>query len=192
MENTPYETIKELIQQRRAVFPASYIQKEIPKALLMDLLDCANTAPTHKLTQPWRFVVFREAGLTRLGNQLAEIYKSHTPAEQFLQKKYEKTRDKVVQSDAVIALVVSYSGAVPRWEELAATACAVQNLWLAASAAGIGSYWSSPGAINHIGEFLELADHEECIGFFYMGYHETPPREASRTPIAEKIRWEED
>src|SRR5690606_2575680 len=105
---------------------------------------------------------------------------------------YENTREKVVQSGAVIALVVSYSGAVPQWEELAATACAVQNLWLAASAAGIGGYWSSPGTIKQIGDFLNLGDHEECIGFFYMGYHETAPRETGRIPITEKIRWEED
>lgn len=190
MQNTPYETIKQVILERRAIYPASYIQKEIPKAVLTDLLACANSAPTHKLTQPWRFVVFRGAGLVRLGDELAELYKAHTP--QFLQKKYESTREKVAQSGAVIALIVSYSGAVPQWEELAATACAVQNLWLAASAAGIGGYWSSPGTIKYLGDFLDLGDHEECIGFFYMGYHETTPRETARTPIADKVRWEED
>lgn len=90
-----------------------------------------------------------------------------------------------------MAIVVSYSGAVPQWEEVAATACAVQNLWLAASAAGIGGYWSSPGTIKHIGDFLGLAGNEECLGFFYMGYHDEPPRAANRRPIAEKVQWEE-
>ena len=89
------------------------------------------------------------------------------------------------------AIVTSYSGVVPRWEEVAATACAVQNLWLAASAAGIGGYWSSPGTIKHMGDFLGLSTNEECLGFFYMGYHDEPQRTANRSPLAEKVRWEE-
>lgn len=191
MPHATYESIKQVIQQRRAIFPPSYLQKDIPKSLLTDLLDCANCAPTHKLTQPWRFVVFREKGLAKLGDELAEQYKTHTAPAQFLPKKYENTRQKVLQSGAVIAIVVSYSGAVPQWEEQAATACAVQNLWLAASAAGIGGYWSSPGTLKHLGDFLGLAPNEECLGFFYMGYHEEPPRTGNRHPIDEKIRWEE-
>jgi len=191
MQNTDYESLKQVIKQRRAIFPPSYLQKDIPKSLIIELLDCANMAPTHKLTQPWWFVVFKENGLVKLGDQLAELYKTHTPSQQFLQKKYENTREKVQQSGAVIAIVVSYSGGLPQWEELAATACAVQNLWLAASAAGIGGYWSSPGTVRHMRDFLGLGAHEECLGFFYMGFHNESPREASRTPILEKIRWEE-
>ncbi len=191
MPKTHFETIRQVINHRRAIFPPSYTRQIIPKELLTDLLDCANTAPTHKLTQPWRFVVFRKQGLTRLADQLASLYKAHTPAEQFLQKKLESTRDKVLRSGAVVAIVVSYSGAVPQWEELAATACAVQNLWLAASAAGIGGYWSTPGTIKHIGDFLQLTNNQECLGFFYMGYHEEPPRKTNRHALAEKVRWEE-
>lgn len=187
-----FEAITQIIKHRRAVFPPSYITKEIPKELLITLLDCANTAPTHKLTQPWRFTVFRSSGLARLGNELAEVYKAHTPAEQFLEKKYESTREKVLKSGAVVAIIVSYSGAVPQWEELAATACAVENLWLAASAAGLGGYWSSPGTVKYMDEFLRLAGNEECLGFFYMGYHDEPVRGAIRNPITAKIRWEED
>lgn len=180
-----------MIKSRRSVFPPSYTGREITKPVLTELLSCANAAPTHKLTQPWRFIVFREQGLTRLGDQLASLYQSHTPEAQFLQKKYDNTKEKVLRSGAVIAIVVSYSGTVPQWEELAATACAVQNLWLASAAAGIGGYWSSPGTIKHLGEFLGLESHEECLGFFYMGYHDEAPREGNRRPVGEKISWEE-
>ena len=189
--SSDFEAIKKIINYRRSVFPPSYTDQVISTELLIELLDCANAAPTHKLTQPWRFVVFRENGLARLADRLAALYKAHTPAEQFLQKKQENTRKKVLQSGAVIAIVVSYSGAVPQWEEIAATACAVQNLWLGASAAGIGGYWSSPGTVKHLGEFLNVAEHEECLGFFYMGYHDEPPRKANRQPVTEKIRWED-
>ena len=191
MPSTPFETIKDIINHRRAVFPASYSTREISKETLTELLSCADAAPTHKRTQPWRFVVFRGQGLQRLADQLADLYQAHTPPEQFLQKKMDSTREKVLQSGAVIAIVTAYSGAVPQWEELAATACAVQNLWLAASAAGIGGYWSSPGSIKHIGDFIGLEANEECIGYFYMGYHDEPPRTPTRAPLDGKVRWEE-
>src|SRR5690554_3776635 len=191
MPSKNFETISRLIKSRRAIFPPSYIEREITKNTLSELLACANAAPTHKLTQPWRFVVFRQGGLERLADQLASLYRAHTPEAQFLQKKYDNTREKVLKSGAVIAIVVSYSGEVPQWEEQAATACAVQNLWLASSAAGIGGYWSSPGTIKHIGDFLGLDTHEACLGFFYMGYHDEAPREGNRRPVEDKINWEE-
>lgn len=191
MTEANFESIAQLIKYRRSVFPPNYISREIPKTLLTELLECANAAPTHKLTQPWRFVVFHNNGLPRLAAQLSSLYKQNTPDAQFLEKKYENTREKVLQSGAVIAIIVSYSGAVPPWEEIAATACAVQNLWLAAASAGIGGYWSSPGTIKQMTEFLSLDGNEECLGFFYMGYHEESPRLGNRKPITEKIRWEE-
>lgn len=191
MSSTTFDLVAKVVRLRRSVFPVSYYQREIPKTVLLELLDCANAAPTHKLTQPWRFVIFRGNGLIRLADELARLYKVHTPAAQFLEKKFEQTREKVLQSGAVVAIVVAYSGAVPRWEELAATACAVQNLWLTASSAGIGGYWSTPATTEHLGSFLKLADNETCIGLFYMGYHGEPEREPNRTPITEKIRWEE-
>ncbi len=190
MSTTNFEAIQHLINYRRSIFPASYTNREITKDTLIDLLACANAAPTHKLTQPWRFTVFQGTGLQRLADQLAERYRENTPPDQFLQKKYDTTREKVLQSAAVIAINIRYSGDVPEWEELAATACAVQNLWLAASAAGIGGYWSSPGSIKQLGDFLKLSPQEACLGFFYMGYHEEPLREAKREPVLEKIRWE--
>lgn len=184
-------SLQELIKNRRSIFPDSYTDRELSKETLLQLLECANTAPTHKLTQPWRFTVFRGDALIRLADKLASLYQENTPAALFLQKKYEATRRNVLRSAAVIAINIHYSGEVPKWEELAATACAVQNLWLAASAEGIGGYWSSPGSIKHMADFLALADGEECLGFFYMGYHAEPQRGANRTPVAEKIRWEE-
>ncbi len=192
MSITDFEKIKHIIKTRRAVFPPHYTNREITKETLVDLLECANAAPTHKLTQPWRFSIFRGMGLPRLADKLAELYQKNTPPTLFLQKKYEVTREKVLQSGAVIAICVHYSGDVPEWEELAATACAVQNLWLASAAAGIGGYWSSPATAKQLGDFLGLAGSEECLGLFYMGYHHEPLRDAIRKPISERIRWEEE
>ncbi|WP_028296407.1 nitroreductase family protein [Olivibacter sitiensis] len=188
-EDTTAETVIHNIKYRRSIFPASYSDQEISKDTLITLLECANDAPTHKRTEPWRFTVFRKQGLVRLAEKLAEIYKDSVDNELFVQKKYDVTYEKVTQSSAVLAIVVNYSGKVPEWEELAAVSCAVQNIWLAAAAKGIGSYWSSPSSATQLSEFLNLKENQQCLGLFYMGYHSEAERESVRTPISEKITW---
>src|SRR3546814_18614756 len=121
------------------------------------MLANATFAPSHKLTQPWKFRVFRKKGLERLAGELSRLYQENTPADRFLTTKYEATRNKVLQSDSVIAIVLKAPPEkLPEWEELASVACAVQDMWLTATAPGLGAYWSSPGSISHLGAFLEL------------------------------------
>ena len=179
----------QLIKTRRSVFPISYINKPIEKETLVEILECADQAPNHKLTQPWRFKVFTGQGLVKLANELVKQYKQITPKETFLQKKSDSISEKILQSSAVMAICLQESGKVPKWEEIAGVASAVQNMSLAASALGIGSYGSSPPMINEVGSFLQLKENESCIGFFYMGYHEEVPRLGSRSPLEEKVTW---
>lgn len=183
------EILAEIIKSRRSIFPESFIEKEIPNEIIEQILESANYAPTHKLTQPWRFTVLTGNAKTRLGQELGEIYKAQVPAEKFLQKKIDSFADKTSKSAVVIAINMALSGALPEWEELAATACAVQNVALTAESLNVGGYWSSPPLIDHLGPFLHLQPNEKCIGLFYMGYHDAEARDARRTPMADKITW---
>lgn len=182
-------TIDEIIRNRRAVFPAQYIDKDIPESEIQQILENANWAPTHKKTQPWRFKVYRGASLDRLGDFLAEWYKINTPQEKFKEIKYKKTRKKAVQSACVIAICMKPDSSLPEWEELAATACAVQNMWLTCTAKKIGSYWSSPKSIHDFGDFQPLEEGERCIGYFYMGYYDEILTSGTRNPVAERVVW---
>jgi nitroreductase len=185
-----YEVLTKIIKQRRSVFPASYIKKPIPTEQIQQILENANYAPTHKLTEPWRFVVITNEARYKLGAELGRIYKETVPAEKFLQKKYDSFAEKTAQAACVLAVNIQFHpDQLPAWEEIAATACAVQNIALTAESLNIGAYWSSPPLIDGLGEFLGLAENEKCYGLFYMGYHEEQPRNAKRSPIAEKIKW---
>ncbi len=179
------------IKYRRSVFQVNYTEQEISKEDLLTILEAANAAPTHKRTQPWRFVIFRNEGLQRLGKELGRIYKEVTPSEKYSEVNEQNMVKKATMSKAAMAIIVNYTGELPEWEELAATACAVQNMWLAAYSLNIGAYWATPGLINHLGSFLQLADNQKCIGLFYLGHHSTEEREPVRSSIEEKIRWEE-
>lgn len=189
--STPIEILNSIIKERRSVFPASYIPKEIPKHVIEQILENANYAPTHKLTQPWRFVVLRNEAKTRLGFTLGKLYKENIPADKFLQKKLDSFSVKTAQAACIIAINMKVSGKIPEWEELAAVSCAVQNMALTAQALNVGAYWSSPPLIDHLSDFLSLDNDEKCIGLFYMGYHNETSADANRTPIEDKVIWME-
>ncbi len=190
--STIYEIVSKVIKERRSIFPASYIKKEISVEVINQILETANYAPTHKLTEPWRFVVIRKGGLARLGEELGRLYKALVSPQQFLQKKYDSFAEKTSQADCIIAINMQVSGKIPEWEELAAVACAVQNMALTAESLKVGAYWSSPPLIDDLGDFLKLKENEKCIGLFYMGYHNEKPWEPNRGSIAEKVSWVEE
>lgn len=183
--------VLDAIHFRRTVNQNSFTTEEVSREDILTILEAANAAPTHKRTQPWRYVIFRKEGLERLGTELARIYKSITPAEKYTEVTEQNMAKKATMSNVAIAIVVNHTGDVPEWEELAATACSVENLWLAAHSLNIGGYWATPGLINHLDGFLNLEENQKCIGIFYLGHHNADAREPVRTPIEDKIRWEE-
>lgn len=190
--STKAETLSEIIKNRRSIFPESYTQEEIPTNIIEQILESANYAPTHKLTQPWRFTVLRNGAKTKLGEELGRIYKEIVPAEKFLQKKYDSFGQKTSQANVIIAINIQFNeDKVPNWEEIAAVGAAVQNMALTAEALNVGAYWSSPPLIDHLGDFLGLGENEKCYGLFYMGYHNAEARPANRTPMSEKVKWME-
>lgn len=190
MRNSELEIV-ELIKTKRSIFPVSYLKKPIERSFIQEILECAHQAPNHKLTEPWRFVVFTNEGLDRLSDELVRQYELISSPDTYLEKKSKSIKEKVLQSGAVIAVCLHESGKIPKWEEIAAVAAAVQNMSIAASAFGIGSYWSSPALIDRLSAFLKLKENESCIGLFYMGYHNEAPRYGKRTPLEDKVQWED-
>lgn len=187
----PTNDILQILKARRSVYPKFFTDQEIDPELIWQILEAANWAPTHRMTEPWRFIVLQDQKLEELGDFLAEAYKSKCSEKEFNQRKYEEKRKKVLQSGAVIAIVMKRdpNGSLPEWEELAATACAVQNLWIAASHLGLGGYWSSPQSVIGRPGILPLEEGEECYGLFYLGHHAMPDIPRQREDIKKKVRW---
>ncbi len=185
------EQVTDLLRRRRSIFPETYTEQPIPEEIIREMLENANWAPTHKKTEPWRFQVFRGAGRERLADYLGDWWGRNTPPEEQSEMKRKKFRDKPLQADTVVAICMQRDPkeSLPEWEEIAAVACAVQNMWLTCTAYDIGCYWSSPRAILEATDFLELQPGERCLGLFYMGYHQTPEFARQRGPVEEKTRW---
>lgn len=181
--------IFDLIKNRRSVFPAQYNSKPIAKALIVKILEAANWAPNHKKTEPWRFKVIQGEAKERLGNFLSITYIDTEASPK--QMKAKKLLENPKRAAAVIAICMQRdpNESLPEWEEIAAVAMAVQNMWLCCAEMGIGAYWSSPGLIKYMHEFFEMQEGEKCLGFFYMGYYDDDLPVITRQPIEEKVVW---
>lgn len=183
--------IQHIIASRRAVFPVQYNDESISKEEIEKLLEASNWAPTHRRTEPWRFKIFHsQASREKLANFLGAIYQE--TAANFSEVKHRKIIEKPIQSGCVIAICMQrdLNESVPEWEEIAATAMAVQNMWLQATELQIGAYWSSPKYLEHFGNLVDLQEGEKCIGLFYMGKYDGSLAAGSRkTSIHDKITW---
>ena len=185
--------LSDLIRRRRAIFPKTYIVgKPIGRAIIEQILENANWAPTHRLTEPWRFHVFHsEESRQELSVYMSGFFQKNTAPENFTEEKMLKAGENPLLAGAVIAIIMRRDpeARVPEWEEIASVAMAVQNMWLSCSAINLGCYWSTPKAALEATEFLNLSEGERCLGLFYMGWHEMPEIAGKRGPISEKVVW---
>ncbi|UKB80615.1 nitroreductase [Chryseobacterium sp. MEBOG07] len=161
--------LKEIIEQRRSIFPKDYTDAEISQEVLDEILHSATLAPNHKRTKPWRFKIFKGEEKAKLASEMQAIYKASQPEQLFLEKKYNDIGFKINKADAVVSIVVNFSGMLPEWEEIAATSMAVQNMYLTCTANNIGCYWSSPKIVDDLKDSLTIEENQKCLGLFYMG-----------------------
>jgi nitroreductase len=179
---------------RRSIYPASFIEGNLTKEIVIALLDAANLAPTHRLTQPWRFKVFMKDRLDCFSEGVKNAFIA-TSGENYSELKLEKTLSKISKSSAMLAISMERDTEerVPEWEEIASMAMAVQNLWTSLEDYGLGGYWSTPAYAmsQYFAEFLQLGENEKCYGLFYIGFV-SPDFEAGeqiRSTIKDKIKW---
>ncbi len=181
--------IYDCISKRRSVFPPSYTNEQIENEIIERVLAAANWAPTHRKTEPWRFRVYQGLAKNNLGNEVVALTKAANP--NIAAFKLKKTAQKFEQSPVVIAIILhrDVNESIPEWEEVASVGMSVQNMWLACTAEGLGAYWSSPGIIQNLGDFLQLKPNEKCLGLFYMGKTNEVIEGVRKTSIDEKVTW---
>nr|WP_315250616.1 nitroreductase [uncultured Flavobacterium sp.] len=194
---TPRENkISKIIRTRRSVYADEFLKQNIPDELLNEILINATYAPTHKMTEPWRFIVFKDNYLEQLGSFLGEYYKDfyfQKFSAEVAVEKYNLLKEYPLNSACVIGVVMVRNRKIdlPEWEEIAAVSSAVQNIALTCTANNIGSYWStSAGAIDYLKQF-DLAENEKSLGLIYVGYYpeDIEPSRKKRTPVSNKVTY---
>jgi nitroreductase len=188
--------ITEIIRDRRSIYPEQYSKRKIHREQIELLLNNAIWAPSHGLTQPWRFVVLQDNALMKLSEVLGNAYLAETPKELQNDKKLIKLINRPKLASAVIALIVEREETtkISEADDFAAVACAVQNMHLTATAQGIGAFWSSTNMVktNQFRTFLALNEQQSCIGLFYLGYPEIEWPKGQRKPIEYVTTWKSE
>lgn len=185
-----------LIRRRRTVKPDDMdSSRPVPHDLLATLLENATWAPSHGLTEPWKFVVFEGESRRMLAGQLQQIYRATTPPSELREDKLAKMGRNPLLAPVVIAVSMERRGGdkIPELEEVEAVACAVQNLMLSATAAGLGSFWSSPPLLesSEWKNTLGLRQEDRCLGLIYLGWPRTdrPAPTSARRPLTNCVEW---
>ena len=184
-----------LIRERRSIYPNMYSDEPVDDEIIREMLENANWAPTHRLTEPWRFVVFKGEGLKKLATFQSELYRElSTKAGNFDETKFNKLANKPLLASHIIAIGMKRDpkASVPEVEEVASVAAAVQNMYLTATAHGIGCYWGSGGVTYkpEANEFFGLEEGDQLLGFMYVGNLKSDKWPAGRRkPLEEKVTW---
>ena len=188
-----FNELSEVINARRSVYPVSFTGDIIPNETIRSILDLANCAPSHKHTEPWRFHIVSGTKKKEFIDFAQKAYKDFTSPEKFKQSKYDKLAKKIIKSSHVIGIGCQHdeSAGLPKWEEIAAASCAIQNIYLTITSLGFGGYWSSPKfVISKAREFFNLAEGEVCLGLFYLGVpNDNLPPKVEKQNIEEKVKW---
>ena len=186
--------VNKLIRERRSIFPRDYTGEKVDDAIVQQILFNATWAPTHKVTQPWRFMVFTGEGLKKLAEFQGACYKQVATARgKFEQDKYEGLLKKPMQSSHIISVGMKRDEkkAVPELEEIGAVYCAVQNMYLTATAYGLGAYIST-GGITFYEEakpFFNLGPEDKLLGFFHVGKTNYTAPDSKRKSVEDVSFW---
>lgn len=186
------DAVYRAIHQRRDI--RAFVPGTLPDGLLQRLYAAAHAAPSVGYMQPWRLLHISDATLKGAMAEIVEAERQRTAAAlpsraaEFLKLKVEGLR-----SCAEIVVVALMDGCdkhifgkrtLPEMA-LASAACAIQNMWLAARAEGIGIGWVSFFEPADLAALLRMPEGAKPIAILCIG----PVAEFPEQPLLETLGW---
>jgi nicotinate-nucleotide--dimethylbenzimidazole phosphoribosyltransferase len=173
-----------------------YRPDAVPDAVLTRVLQAGHQAPSVGHSQPWRFVVVRDPAVRERGAWMADQQRLAQAAElepesarQLLDLQLEGIRE------APLGVVVCCDRRTPAAgvlgratfpdADLWSCACAIQNLWLAARAEGLGMGWVTLFEPAQLADLLGLPEGVVTLGWLCLGW----PDERPPDPGLERAGW---
>jgi 5,6-dimethylbenzimidazole synthase len=192
--------------ERAAVYRAIHERRDmrhfvagtVAPETLRRLFEAAHAAPSVGLSQPWRFLRITDASLrSAIHAQVAEEVQRTAEAlgsrqDEFLRLKVEGVLDcaellVACVHDAGPTTEIFGRRTMPAQMSLASVACAIQNLWLAARAEGLGLGWVSMFEPAALAALLRLPADTTPIAVLCLG----PVQAFYPAPMLQQQHWRE-
>jgi nicotinate-nucleotide--dimethylbenzimidazole phosphoribosyltransferase len=187
------QAVYDVIAQRRDV--RRFRPDALPTEVLQRVLAAAHSAPSVGLMQPWRLIVISDVRTRSEVRRLAQRERIRQAdrfderARHFLDQKIEG----VIEAPIGVCVCCDHGdpeeeilgrGTIPE-TDIYSTSCAIQNLWLAARAEGLGVGWVSFYRPAELAALLGLPDRVEPIAYLCLGW----PDELPVRPTLETVGW---
>jgi len=190
--------------QKEGLYSAIYGRRDvrhfkpdpIPPHALEKILNAAHNAGSVGFMQPWNFIVIDDRKIKK------EIFNNFSEANDEAAKHFSEARQELYSSlklegilEAPISICVTCDrersgphvlgrNSVPD-TDIFSTCCAVQNLWLAARAEGLGVGWVSILSMEKLKLALDIPARIVPVAFLCVGYTPQFPKQ----PLLEKVGW---
>jgi 5,6-dimethylbenzimidazole synthase len=189
------EAVYRAIYERRDV-RSQFTPEDVPDETLLRLLDAAHHAPSVGFSQPWNFIVVRDRGTRSRVKEafLRERERSAELVDEPRRSKYLSFKLEGIM-DSAVNLCITYDpdrfgpfvigkSSMPE-TGIYSVCCAIQNLWLAARAEGIGVGWVSILEVGELKSILKIPPRIIPVAYLCLG-HVTHFEEK---PDLEKSGW---
>jgi nicotinate-nucleotide--dimethylbenzimidazole phosphoribosyltransferase len=196
-EESERDAFYRLVAERRDI--RHFRSLPIPEAVLQRVLWAGHRAGSVGFMQPWDFVIVRDRGRrARLRDSAdrqrlaaaAAMGENAERASQFLRLKVEG----ILECDVVIVVTVDPTRGgnhvLGRYSDLEtdihSACCAIQNMWLASRAEGLGLGWVSFFHPGEVQQALAIPPHIRPLALLCLGWPEAFPAR----PLLEQVGWE--
>ncbi|WP_209124069.1 5,6-dimethylbenzimidazole synthase [Alkalihalobacillus sp. BA299] len=191
------KTVYDVIKRRRDV--RSFINKEIPEDAIMNIIQAGHDGPSVGFMQPWNFIIIQsqevKEKLAWAANKEKRALAIHYEDKD---ERHQKFLGLKVQGlkEAPITICVTCDptrggshvlgrNSIPE-TDIMSTACAIQNMWLAATVEGLALGWVSFYKKNDVRDILNIPPHIDPVALLSIGYTNHYPDK----PILEAEGWE--
>ena len=205
------QVLYKVIFSRRDVRSHFIVDKNIPNDILLRILEAAHHAPSVGFSQPWNFIVIKDKTIRQqvknsflrehkrsvsMFDENAAANEHSDDCKQIMQRK-EKYLSLKLEGimESAVNICVTYDStrfgpfvlgrtSIPE-TGIYSVCCAIQNLWLAARAEGIGVGWVSIISNEDLRLILNIPPHVKPIAYLSLGY----VKEFAEKPDLENAGW---
>ncbi|ANO52366.1 nitroreductase family protein [Woeseia oceani] len=173
--------LAERIRARRTI--NLFLKQPVSRKLIRDAIEVARWAPNHHVTEPWHFYLLGPDAIQKC----VELTRTIVTEKKGADKGNFKAEAAAARPGWLVVTCRYSADELTQQEDYASCCCAIQNLMLYLSEAGLASKWAT-GAINRDLRFFAALgidpDKEFVVGLIFYGYPKITPQQ-KRRPVSE-------